>query len=516
VGTSVGTSSARGRRRGVTVLSTALVLAMIWVGAALGAEGNLPGGTAIDVTIDDPDGDVTVYVDDEGDTVDLTLTGTAGIGGIDVVRNTTLIYILDLSGSMTSGAGVDCTGNGVNDNRLRCQAEAVAFVNSLARQPGSPIGFTGVGSYATAGAIHNVDLDPDRPADRYLVAPEYDGDGDGTPDIEQVVRGLGTSGLTNFSAGLDQAIDLLQRSTTPVNRVVYISDGQPNRGSDVRGYAGEFDGFGTTRIDTFAITTGSGCANASSLGSLDDIAALTPGGTCTEVEDLADLNFVLGQVLSSDLTALTGTIDGGAPQPMTTVSPALPQEGPATVDYVWEAGAFGVGSYEFCVTATGVDGGGEGSVTQCRIVTIAVPDPLAEGLHLAPETAGAAVGNEHSVTATLVDSEGDPVADAEIAFEVTDGPHVGTNGTATTDEDGRATFAYEGDEVGTDSIVATHTPEEGDDVTSNTVTVDWTQVLAEAVEADDADDETEEVDDVEEIEEADAADAVEAQPDFTG
>lgn len=516
VRTTIGTRTTRGHRRGITVYTTALILAMIGVGAALGAEDNLPGGTAIAVTIDDPGADVTIYVDDEGDTVDLTLTGTAGVGGTAVVKNTTLIYVLDLSGSMTSGAGVDCTGDGFNNNRLVCQAEAVAFVNDLARAPGSPIGFTGVGTYATAGDIHNVDLDPARPADRYLVAPEYDGDGDGTPDLEQVVRGLGASGLTNFSAGLDQAILLLERSTTPVNRVVYISDGQPNRGTDVRDYAGRFDAFGTTRIDSFAITTGSGCSNTSTLGSLDDIAALTPGGTCTEVEDLADLNFVLGQVLSSALTDLTGTVDGGSPVPLTSVAPSLPQDGPAAVDYTWEAGEFGVGSYEFCVTASGADGGGEGSITQCRTVTIAVPDPLPEGLHLTPETAVAAVGDEHTVTATVIDSEGDAVAGADIEFEVTEGPHAGTRGTATTDDAGQTTFAYQGEAVGTDQIVATHAPAEGDPLTSNTVTVDWTQVLAEAEEAEEDDDEDDAEDEVEEIEEADAADAVEANPDFTG
>ena len=492
--------------RVTVILTCALVLALMVVTAALGAEGNLPGGTAIELDIDDPATDRTIDVDDEDATVDLTLTGTASIGGAAVVKNTTLVYILDLSGSMTAGAGVDCTGNGFSDNRLVCQAEAVAFVNGLAADPGSPIGFTGVGSYSSSGAVHNVDLDPARTSDRLLVAPDYDGDSNGTPDIEQVVRGLGAGGLTNFSAGLDQALKLLDESTTPVNRVVYISDGQPNTGTDVRGYAGDFDGFGTTRIDTFAITTGSGCSNSSSFGSLNDIAALTPGGTCTEVEDLADLNFVLGQVLSSELTGLHGTIDDGEQQTLTTVTPELPQGGPATAAFTWEAGTFGVGTYELCVTASGVDGGGEGSVEDCRTITIAEPEPLAEGLHLAPESAVAALGDEHTVTATLVDGDGDPLADVEIAFEVTDGPHVGTTGTASTDEDGQATFTYEGDDVGTDSIVATHSPDEGDDVTSNTVTVDWTEVLADGEEAEQE----------ENVEEAEPAEPVEEEPDYTG
>lgn len=493
------------RRAGSRSIIGAAVLALAMIGttAALGADGSLPGGTSITVDIDDPAGDLTIIVDDEGDTIDLTLTGTASVAGSAAVKNTTLIYILDLSGSMWSGAGVDCTEDGSNDSRLVCQAEAVAFLNELAASPASPVGFTGVGSYSSSGNVYNVDLDPDRAEDRYLVPPDYDGDDNGVPDLEDVVRGLPAGGLTNFSAGLDQALFLLDRSTTPVNRVVYISDGVPNTGGNVNNYAGDFDGYGATRIDTFAITAGSGCdVGSATYGTLDDIATLgTIDGTCTEVEDLSDLSFVLGQILSSELTALTGTINGGEPVALTTVDPELPQEGPATAGFTWDVEGLGVGTHELCVTASGSDGGGEGSVTECRTVTVTTPLP--EGLHLAPETAITAVGEEHTVTATLVDGGGDPVADAEVVFTVTDGPHEGTTGSATTDEDGQATFTYEGADVGTDTIVATYTPEEGDELTSNAVTVDWVEVLEEAEEAD-------------EVEEAEPAEPVEAEPDFTG
>lgn len=124
--------------------------------------------------------------------------------------------------------------------------------------------------------------------------------------------------------------------------------------------------------------------------------------------------------------------------------------------------------------------------------------PVPEGLSLAPSEDSGEIGEDHTVTATLLDDDGDPVAEAEIAFEVTDGPHEDTAGTAETDGDGEASFTYEGSEVGTDTIIATSTPDEGDELTSNEATMEWS-------------------DDLEEIEdEAEAATPVEAEPDFTG
>ncbi|TVR37378.1 MAG: VWA domain-containing protein [Nitriliruptor sp.] len=340
--------------------------------AALGADGSLPGGTSLSVDVDEPADGLTIEVEDEDDTADVTVQGSASLAGTDATKNTTLIYVLDLSGSMTSfNQRTDCTGDGNLEDALDCQALAVEFLNERASDPASPVGWTGVATYSTSGESHNVDRDPDRDQDRLLVPPDYDGDGNGTPDLVDVVNGFGASGLTNFEAGLRAALDILDESTTPVNRLVFISDGQANRGN-ITNVAGDFDGFGTTRIDTFAITSGSGCDAGSD--PLEDVALMgTEPGTCTEVEDLADLNFVLGQVLSSELLELEGSVNGGDAQSISDVSPELPEEGPVTVDFSWDVKGLAVGQHELCVTATGVDGGGEGDVSGCVTVTVEVP-----------------------------------------------------------------------------------------------------------------------------------------------
>lgn len=84
----------------------------------------------------------------------------------------------------------------------------------------------------------------------------------------------------------------------------------------------------------------------------------------------------------------------------------------------------------------------------CRVATT---------LTLAPADAEAPVGTTHTVVATLRDQFGEPVPGAVVRFEVYrdgGGLPVGEAVRATTDEEGRAAFAYEGTTVATDRIVA--------------------------------------------------------------
>jgi hypothetical protein len=75
-------------------------------------------------------------------------------------------------------------------------------------------------------------------------------------------------------------------------------------------------------------------------------------------------------------------------------------------------------------------------------------------LDLDPATKTLGIGNEHSVTATLTDEDGNPVAGAPIDFTVS-GANPRT-GSATTDADGKATYSYTGTKAGDDVIAATY------------------------------------------------------------
>jgi hypothetical protein len=78
--------------------------------------------------------------------------------------------------------------------------------------------------------------------------------------------------------------------------------------------------------------------------------------------------------------------------------------------------------------------------------------PVTYALDLEPPAASNQVGTPHSVTATLTDQNGDPVADAPVQFTVT-GANPGTD-TEPTDDSGVATFSYTGANTGSDQISA--------------------------------------------------------------
>ena len=96
------------------------------------------------------------------------------------------------------------------------------------------------------------------------------------------------------------------------------------------------------------------------------------------------------------------------------------------------------------------------------------------GIDLEPLDADLETGQQHELIAA-VEEDDEPAADIEVTFEVTDGPHEGTTGTATTTDDGEATFSYEGQEAGTDTAEATFVDSLDRTRTSNAVTVTWTE-----------------------------------------
>ena len=88
-------------------------------------------------------------------------------------------------------------------------------------------------------------------------------------------------------------------------------------------------------------------------------------------------------------------------------------------------------------------------------VTVFGEKTIAQVITLEPNTDTNYVGEQHTVVATVKDSDGNPISGVEVEFEVISGPNVGTTGTDTTDANGEATFTYTGSgDEGTDTIVA--------------------------------------------------------------
>lgn len=102
--------------------------------------------------------------------------------------------------------------------------------------------------------------------------------------------------------------------------------------------------------------------------------------------------------------------------------------------------------------------------------TIAI---VGEGIVLGPASATNTVGTYHTVTATVQDDDGNPVASKEVTFEVVSGPHQGMSTTVATESNGEAMFTYQGTSEGTDTIVASFVNSQEITIYSNEVIKTW-------------------------------------------
>jgi len=98
----------------------------------------------------------------------------------------------------------------------------------------------------------------------------------------------------------------------------------------------------------------------------------------------------------------------------------------------------------------------------------------ASGITLSPPSQAHTTGTTATVTAKVVDNEGNPVKGVEVEFEVESGPNKGTTGKATTDASGEANFSYPGGPSnGTDKVLAGFVDSLKNKHRSDTVEVAW-------------------------------------------
>lgn len=353
------------KRRTLTLSGISAFAAMtLFAGTAVAVDGQLPGGTAISVTIDSP-ADNTVFPQGP-----VTVEGTASVGEASVVKNTALTYVVDVSGS--TAASCDGTARTV----LQCEVQASQALNALAADPDSPIGTVGAVIFGSSAAVADV-----QPAggDQVLTGPATDQNANGTRDVEEVLGSMsqghvGLFSVRNVSTGtffpdaVTKATTVTNAQNEPRKIVAFLSDGASagNVNPALDAVPENVD------IHTFAVGAGSACQTGAYSDSLQLIADRT-GGNCVHVPDPANLPDVLPDLLASELSSLTASVNGGPAAPVTAISPGLPQNGPATVDYSYTTGPLTSGTHEICVTAHGEDNGGTGSVTDC--VTVIVNDP---------------------------------------------------------------------------------------------------------------------------------------------
>lgn len=456
-------------------LAGVVLAALLWiVPGAQAASGNLPGGTSISVGITSP-ASGALYASPPGN---VSLSGTASVGTGVPVADTTLVYVVDRSGSTASGAG--CGGNqngdGASNTILDCEIAAGRALNQQAIAAGT-VDEVGVVFFDSSASIR--DVGPTTAGTQGLTGPATDANGNSSPDVEEVLRSATFGGNTNFEAAVQQACGLMQQSTNSNRIVVFLSDGVATTGGNA------LDDLPcnpkTAKFQTFAVGSGSSCNDTGGgRGSLAQIASAT-GGTCTPVTNVASLPSIIPGLIASQLTGLRLTIDGGAPSDISSsATPSLPQTGPASVTFTTTVSGLAPGNHTLCVTAVGTDGGGEGSVQDCTEVVVAT-------ISLSPPTATNELGTPgqtHTVTATVAAGADGGVPGVSVSFSIPSGPNAGATSSATTNASGEATFTYTAAQglagLGTDTIRGCFTDSQATEA-CDTATKAWVDTTAPTV-----------------------------------
>lgn len=295
-----------------TLLALTLSLAAFSIPHVYAVSEYLPGGTSIEVTIDDPVTSTNFYVQ-VGGTVDVVVSGTASIGESVAVADTTLIYVLDASGSTASPAGGD-VGPDQNpsdpesseDEIIDAEIAAAINLNDEAIALGS---IDEVAVIIFAGDAVSGDMTPSG-GDDPIIHPAADANANGINDADEVLHSIWVaeytserSGFrqfavkptpdiigTDFTDAISEALSVAALVTNPNIIVAFLSDGLANVGAPITTV---LPGPANVVFHTFAVGEESSCdSDPNGLGSLQDIADLT-GGTCTEVPDPSELPDIL-------------------------------------------------------------------------------------------------------------------------------------------------------------------------------------------------------------------------------
>jgi trimeric autotransporter adhesin len=331
---------------------TAAALVVAGEAAADVENGNLPGGTAISVGITSP-ADATVF--QLGDPV--PINGTASVAKGVTVKDTTVIFVIDRSGSMGQSAGVDCDGVAGDDSRLQCVQAAVLAANTAAAAAGSAVDLVGIVEFDSSAS------------QLYFGAP-------GAP-VVSVVNGLTPGSSTCYSCGLVDATSMLNAAanTNPKNLVVFLSDGQNNTGADLKTFVPAPPAPAGTLVKAIAMGTGVSCASEDPVelrGTMNNVAALgTAGSSCVETTNFADVAGLIATAIGSTLTNVTLSVDGNPVAP--TIGAALPQPGPASATFTYTALGLTAGSHTLTATAFGTDAVGSGNVSDTHTILVNAP-----------------------------------------------------------------------------------------------------------------------------------------------
>lgn len=206
---------------------TALAVAISMTVAGVTAS---PANAAASVTIDDPGAPTA-------GTVKVTGKVGAGAGGV-----TSVLYVIDASGSTRSRGGYDCSGNGAAGAEddfngdgsvgdvLDCEISGVLALNRSLSSAGTQVGLVGL-----AGSAAVADVDPG--GGSAALVPAHSTGGGSRPLIESVATSVTRSQIglfelrdlrddgTNFNDAVDVALSTLGSAPAGPKWIMFLSDG---------------------------------------------------------------------------------------------------------------------------------------------------------------------------------------------------------------------------------------------------------------------------------------------------
>ena len=176
------------------------------------------------------------------------------------------IFVIDISGSTSAvfaGDPVgDLNGDGFSDTVLDAEiAGFQALLQQLIDQGQGNSAQVGLVTFETDSAI--IDMDPVAAGIQFTTTPLADANGNGIRDIDELLMSLNDAGTTNFEAGLQSAIDVINGAGIANGdaNVIFLSDGEPTAGG---GFDDEVDTLRSTlghNVRAFGVGAGANLAN---------------------------------------------------------------------------------------------------------------------------------------------------------------------------------------------------------------------------------------------------------------
>jgi hypothetical protein len=166
------------------------------------------------------------------------------------------------------------------------------------------------------------------------------------------------------------------------------------------------------------------------------------------------------------------TVGGIGDTTLNPTNPNAPPTNPRSDDELYNIKPF-VPNGSTTITVTTLNPSNDDNVMFAALSLTGVTAVVGEGVTLSPLLDTNFVGQSHTVTATVQNTNGQPISGRTVNFRVKSGPHVGTSGAGTTNASGQATFTYTGTSVGTDILIARMTNSTGSPDSSNEVRKVW-------------------------------------------